>query len=98
MSLSDKIDNIELKVKHLAIKLERLQNENTALQEENELLKAELDRKNDTVDNLKNKLKESQQVLEVNREENPEHNVKLREQIDQYIIEIDKCIEWLQNY
>lgn len=97
MNLSNKVDSIELKVRQLAVKIERLRNENAALIVENRQLKAELDRQGGTVDALKNKLEKTQRVLAKNGEREPEHSEKLRKQIDQYIQEIDRCIEWLHN-
>jgi len=97
MNLSNKVDSIELKVRQLAVKIERLRNENAALIVENRQLKAELDRQGGTVDALKNKLEKTQRVGAKNGEREPEHSEKLRKQIDQYIQEIDRCIEWLHN-
>ncbi len=98
MNLSEHIDNIELKVRQLVLKMERIQNENAALREENQQLKAELDRQKGTVSALKDKLENSQRVLDLQREEQPEHSKKLREQLEQYIHEIDQCIEWLHKH
>ena len=99
MNLSERIDSIELKIRELAFKLERLKKENAVLREENQELKAEAERLrqqpaealNDNV-NQKSRLEpEAQPLAETEQSE------KLREQIDQYIQEIDKCIEWLNN-
>ncbi len=99
MNLSERIDSIELKIRELAFKLERLKKENAVLREENQELKAEAERLREQSaeafnDNLNQKSRpepEAQPLAE------PEQSEKLREQIDQYIQEIDKCIEWLNN-
>ena len=78
--------------------MERVNKENAALHQENELLKTELDRQKGTVGILKDKLENTQRVIDLQREEEPEQSAKLKEQIDQYIKEIDNCIEWLKKY
>ena len=97
MNLSEKIDNIELKIRQLALKLERFRKENADLTQKNEQLKAELDKQKGTVSALKDKLTKTQGVLERQEVNESEHSQQLKQQLDQYIREIDKCIEWLQN-
>lgn len=96
MNLSEKLENIELKIRQLAQKMERLQVENGALLDENKRLKAEIDRQKGTVGVLKNKLELTQQAFGQEREDHS--NGELKEQIDQYIQEIDKCIDWIQTH
>jgi predicted nuclease with TOPRIM domain len=98
MDLSEQIDSIELKTRQLALKMERVQRENAALQEENKKLKAELDRQKGTASALKDKLEKTQRALDLQREEQPAHSNELKGQLDQYIQEIDQCIEWLRKY
>lgn len=95
--MSEKIDNIELKIRQLALKLERFRKENADLTKKNEQLKAELDKQKGTVSALKDKLTKTQNVLERQEVDESEHSRQLKQQLDQYIREIDKCIEWLQN-
>ena len=92
-----KVDGIELKVRQLALKLERIQNEHSLLQEENKRLKKELFSQRQLVGDMEQNLLKTQKALSKKREEDPEGSQKLRKAIDQYILEIDKCIEWLQN-
>lgn len=98
MDIIDQIEQIELKVRQLALKLERLHEENDEIKTENERLKAELDRQRGTVGVLKDKLEKTQGVFHQQKETASEHTQQLRQQLDQYIREIDKCIEWLHNY
>jgi predicted nucleic acid-binding Zn-ribbon protein len=98
MNITEQVETIELKVRQLVLKMERINRENTALHQENELLKTELDRQKGTVGILKDKLENTQRVLDLRRKEEPEQSAKLKEQIDQYIEEIDSCIEWLKKY
>jgi len=94
MELSSKIDGIDLKVRQLALNLEQLQRDNALLKTENEQLKSEAARYHEVATALKDKLSMTQQGMEKRGEETTE---KLRQQIDLYIGEIDKCIEWLYN-
>ena len=96
-TLSDKLSNIELKVRQLALKLERLQNENNTLTKENNDLKTELNKKDSKLGLMQEQVAKAQYALEKKRENDPEHSEKLRKDIEQYINEVDKCIEWLQK-
>lgn len=98
MSVNDQIEHIELKVRQLALTLERLRQENDDFRTENERLKAELDRQRGTTDALKDKLEKTQGVLDQQKENTSAHAQQLRQQLDDYIREIDKCIEWLHQY
>lgn len=97
MNLNERLEHIEIKVRQLALKQERLQRENTALQIENQQLKAGIDKQEATVIALKNKLETAQRALEDRVEEEDEQSQQLKQLIDQYILEIDKCIEWLHH-
>ncbi|HMR42614.1 MAG TPA: hypothetical protein PKC40_02210 [Saprospiraceae bacterium] len=97
MSVSEKIFQIEEKVQKLAAEAGRLRTENAVLKLENEKLKATLSKNEEMVVDLKHQLEKTQQALDTKREHDPELNVKLRKQLDKYIEEIDKCIEWLEN-
>lgn len=103
MELAGKIDSIEMKVRELAFKLERLKKENAVLREENKLLKVEND-------HLKRQVSNTEGDIIANTDQTQRHpdgqhgapgegeeSEKLRAQIDQYIREIDQCIEWLNN-
>jgi regulator of replication initiation timing len=98
MNVIDQLDQIELKARQLLLKLERLRLENAELKEENEHLKAELDKQRGAVGVLKDKLEKTHGVLELPKGNDSEQAQQLRQQLDQYIREIDKCIEWLHNY
>ena len=96
-TLADKLSNIELKVRQLALKLERLKNENNTLVNENKNLKAELNKKDSNFSLMQDQVAKAQNALDKKRESDPEHSIKLRKDIEQYINEVDKCIEWLQK-
>lgn len=95
--LSDKINGIELKVKQLAGRLEKLQKENAALLKENTELKGNLNLEIDKSGKMDNKLAQLKQTLSQRQETDKPSSKHLRKEIEQYIKEIDKCIEWLKN-
>ena len=97
MSVTDLFENIELKIKQLTLKVERLEKENIALKSENEKQKVELDLQKDTASALNEQLLEAQMAVSSKKNEDREHSEQLKQQMDQYIKEIDKCIEWLHN-
>jgi regulator of replication initiation timing len=97
MNLSDRLESIEIKVRQLALKQERLQRENAALQVENQLLKAGIDKQEAMVIALKDKLETAQRAFEQKAEKEDEQSQQLKQLINQYILEIDKCMEWLHH-
>lgn len=95
--MTEQIEGIEIKVRQLALKLERLERENADLQKENKHLKAGMEKQEATISALKDKLTDAQSTLSQKDEEESAHSKKLKQLIDQYIQEIDKCIDWLHN-
>ena len=95
--LSEKIANIETKVRELALKMERLQQENAALAEENRRLTDELAAVEKRVGELNSTLAQRQHNGKIEGAQDAGMSKKLRKEIDQYIKEIDQCIDWLQN-
>ena len=98
--ISETINNIQRKAQLLIAKLAQLEHENglileknRELIEQNRILQTDLLLRNSEISFLK---KETT-AQEVERTEGHERNHHLRTEIDQYILEIDKCIEWLQN-
>ena len=97
MNFSEKIDRIESKVKQLNQKQDVLQEENAHLKMENRQLKADLVQEQKHKDELIQQLEKTQRALERKRKNDPESVQQLRQEIDKYIAEIDKCLEWLHN-
>ena len=95
--MTQQLENIEQKVRQLVEAMTALRQQNAALSKENNKLKAELEAQQERTGELTERLTNSQQALAGQRGDDSESNQKLRKQIDQYINEIDKCIEWLQN-
>lgn len=97
MEIQNLIDKIEKKIKLLAQKLERCQEDYNAVKRDNQILIEKLNERDQAVRNLQTKLKESLETIEQQEKDEPVHKKNLKMQIDQYIREIDKCIEWLNN-
>jgi regulator of replication initiation timing len=95
--MTQQLDIIEQKVKQLLEAMDILRQQNTSLLKENKQLKADLEAQHERIGELTERLTNSQQALAGQRGDDSENTQKLRKQIDQYIHEIDKCIEWLQN-
>ena len=91
------IENIELKIKQLVLKIERLEKENLILKNENEKQKVALDFEKETSNTLNKKVLDSQTAMASRKKEDNEQSAQLKQQMNQYIEEIDKCIEWLHN-
>lgn len=91
------MDQIEVKLRQLGSKLDNLSEQNKGLRQENEQLKAERDRQSGTLAALQDKLERSQQTLTKRDEGNEPPGDDLRQQIDHYLREIDKCIGWLSR-
>ena len=97
VSSSNKLDQIELKVRRLALKLDQLKTSNQQLLEENQLLKTALKKEDSKRNTLEQQLKSTHTALVSKQDDAPESTKKIRKELDQYIKEIDKCIEWLQD-
>ena len=96
--LSEQLNTIEGKIKQLIEKLAKSQEEVDALKKENKYIRTELKNKVDKIGSLEYKVSKTAQALEKKRDEDPKSSKDLRKEIDSYISEIDKCIEWLQNH
>jgi predicted nucleic acid-binding Zn-ribbon protein len=95
--LTNQLENIEKKVLLLVEELNKLRQQNAALSDENKKLKADVANSESRIGELTQRLSNTQQALAGQRGDDSESSQKLRKQIDQYILEIDKCIAWLEN-
>jgi SMC interacting uncharacterized protein involved in chromosome segregation len=100
--ISEQINIIEKKVRLVVARMAMLQDENSTLKvknrelvEQNRNLKADLLLRESEISHLKTQtLTVVEEGVKTEARERSQH---LREEIDQHIQEIDKCIEWLQN-
>ena len=97
MEFLETFENIEEKVKLLVSKVAHVQEENASLKAENELLKKKLQEQDASVEDLQDKVDAHKKVIAQNAILKPDDAENLKERIDQYILEINKCIEWLNN-
>lgn len=88
--LSKKITNIEDKVKLLGQEIQSLRAENKKLRQDQE-------RFDGSLFGSQNRSKESTSVGKPTRIRQTAEVKKLKKEIDQYIKEIDKCVDWLQK-
>lgn len=91
------LENIELKIKQLVLKIERLEKENLSLKSENEKQKVALGLQKETTNTLNKQILDTQTAVNSRKKEDTEQSAQLKQQMNQYIEEIDKCIEWLHN-
>lgn len=97
MDLNAQAAQIETKISLLAAKLKDLRAENERLKTENENLIVEQAKQNKRIGVLTTKLEETQRDLERQKSGAPQSAEGLREQLDQYINELDEVIDWLQQ-
>lgn len=112
MNIAKKINEIESKIKQVAAERDNFQHHNVVLLDENKQLKSLLSEQSERIQELQERLVNSQQILigksgeiysKVEGKPSEEKTLSskdvetLKQQIDQYIQEIDKCIEWLQE-
>ncbi len=90
MNWSEQIDRIEDKMLRLAQQFRHLKVENEALRQQ-------LQQKENTIGVLTQKLENSQRILAKEQGKEEQDTKMLMQQIDQYIEELDKCIEWLHK-
>lgn len=100
VAISEIINSIEQRVQLLTSKVVVLEKQNAELIEKNQVLleqnrtlQADLLLRNSEISQLEKQI-ESQDGSGVDVYERKHY---LRKEIDQYIQDIDKCIEWLQN-
>lgn len=102
MDTKETIQRIESKIKHLSDHFEHLRAENAQLRKENEQLKSRLSEQEQFAQQMKTELNELKNEARVSEEVpnggiHSDDVVSFNKAIDQYIDEIDRCIEWLQN-
>ena len=98
MNLSGRLEGIEAKVQQMASKLDRLRQERDHLLEENKTLRNKLVAREQQLANIEEQLHNTQALWQQSEGSiESERKTQWKNQIDTYIAEIDKCIEWLNN-
>lgn len=97
MNASEQFERIEAKVRQLLTLVKQLRREKAGLQEENRELQATIAQRDDAIRALQVQVERANQDLVKLRREDTEQSEKFKEQVDQYVKEIDKRIELLAN-
>lgn len=97
MELIDRVENIEEKARQLASKIAFYKDANEGLLKENQMLREKLEEQNMLFSSLENKYNEQLKKNGNGEAGQTDEPANLKKRIDQYILEIDKCIEWLTN-
>ncbi|HOY21147.1 MAG TPA: hypothetical protein PLC89_27790, partial [Haliscomenobacter sp.] len=77
--------------------IKQLRRDKEGLQEENRKLQEVIAQRDAAIRALQNQVERASSILEKQRREETEQSEKFKEQIDQYVKEIDKRIELLAN-
>lgn len=97
MDLVNLSENIDKKIRLLVEKLDQLEQENSTLKHETAYLKQELTRKTTIVNQLEDKFLSRKDLANRENPESPDWTADLKQQLDYYISELDRCIAWLEN-
>tara|TARA_B100000902_G_C27276279_1_gene899039 strand:+ start:1490 stop:1777 length:288 start_codon:yes stop_codon:yes gene_type:complete len=95
MSLNNLISSIESKLNNLISSYQKVKSNNLSLKQENTNLLSEIDKKNNEIDILKDRIKIMSISKSVDASKGDIRQTKLK--INEYIREIDKCIAQLNN-
>lgn len=93
--LTGKFDNLFDKVETLMVKYARANEENRRLAEENEKLRAQKKERDETIRTLDHKIGVLKTAGSVGG--NPEDKAEIRQKVNEYIREIDRCIAMLNS-
>ncbi|NRB65249.1 MAG: hypothetical protein HRU40_19905 [Saprospiraceae bacterium] len=94
-NISDRIEQIESKIRILSQRLVDLKAENEQLKADNKRLQYENQSSKNTLEGFSTKAPQSMMPLPDSDSIQFESTNVARQQIDRYIQEIDACIEWL---
>jgi len=86
-NVTDKLDHITTKIQQLIAENERLTQENANLTEENNRLKFRLEEK----------AQNTPQIAPIENKSATIDVAQLKEKIDKYTVEVEECIEYLNN-
>jgi predicted nucleic acid-binding Zn-ribbon protein len=91
------LNQIEHKIQLLIQKMKFLKRENAEMMEEIIQLNQQIEQYKKNIANLEAQLEEAKSASVKRNPEKGADTVKLKEDIDLYIKEIDNCLEWLQS-
>jgi LmbE family N-acetylglucosaminyl deacetylase len=97
MNASEQFERIESKIRRLLDLVKLLRGDNASLQDENLKLKEVIAQRDAAIRALQTQVERASNALVKQRREESEQSEMFKEQIDQYVKEIDKRIELLAN-
>lgn len=97
MNASEQFERIESKIRRLLDLVKQLRQDKVSLQEENRRLEEVIAQRDAAIRALQTQVERASNALVKQRQEESEQSEKFKEQIDQYVKEIDKRIELLAN-
>jgi len=98
MTLSDRVRELGEKLQEVSGHMQQLHRENQTLKLENQDLKVRLEHTLTALEEADAFRSEvGRQVVQGVESRQPEPEHELREKVEQYIAEIDECIDWLRN-
>ena len=97
MNASEQFERIEFKIRRLFDLVKLLRSDNASLQDENLKLKEVIAQRDTVIRALQVQVERASNALVKQRREESEQSEMFKEQIDQYVKEIDKRIELLAN-
>ncbi|NNC94084.1 MAG: hypothetical protein HKN92_00875 [Chitinophagales bacterium] len=92
----NKLEHVQIKVENLQNQFEALESANRNLLKSNNELKLELEGKNTELKNLQEKIKIIKLAQNISENDN-QQNKELKQKLNFYIREIDKCIETMNQ-
>lgn len=91
--LNDQLDTLALKARQLAVRVRHLQGLNDELKELNHQLKHELQKANERIKHLES----ARDLPQAGTEHLVADAREIRKEIQRYIQDLDKCIDWLSK-
>lgn len=95
--LSEKLDLLDIKLRQYIQVNALLKQENAELHTQIQKFKANLATANDNMSQLQRQLEQSKAELELEEQDKVKQAKRLKKQLDQYITQIDECIDWLEQ-
>lgn len=97
LAIAEYLDQIEHKIKVLVQKMVFLKKENADMMEELIKLREELKKSKEKIAQLESQLEQSKKAVTEQKLSDKIDSDKVKEEIELYIQEIDKCLSWLQS-
>ena len=97
MQIDQKVSDIYKKVLRLAEQKQYLEMLCKELDEKNKILTERLTLVEQALESSNEKLEEAEERYRSKYENEPKEKARLKKRLEQYVKEIDDCVDWLQN-